>query len=159
MFKILIKKSTVRITALFRSGIDMLQGRAGLTLIEVFVALVIFSLASLMLAYTITSSMRQDLKNTLRDQGYTLLNSTANRLKSREYDNLSTYEDNVTIPINNKLDYNYQVICEVEEPNFDNVSDAIKKITIDVLWPKPHRTKEGETDNISAIFYKRKRQW
>ena len=151
---------------LFKSYPEAFKDVKGMSLLEVIVALTIFSIASLMLAYTMTSSIRQDLKNTLRDQGYTLLNSSVNRLKSLGYnhDNLSdtsgtdNHTDNMTIPINDKIDYEYNINWGVEEIDFDNTSDAIKKVTVKVLWPKPHRAEEGERDDVSAIFFMRKKR-
>ena len=66
----------------------------GVTLIELLVALAIFSIATVFLAYTITATIRHNFRNSLRDMAATILNNTINNLKTLDYDNITDKNQN-----------------------------------------------------------------
>jgi prepilin-type N-terminal cleavage/methylation domain-containing protein len=147
----------------------------GVTLIELLVALAIFSIATVFLAYTITATIRHNFRNSLRDMATTVLNNKINEIKSMDYDDEkldnSTKCDNPDDPDDPFYQYVYKygknesdnityTICyEIEEVNIEgednnifSFSNKFKRIEITIEWFKPYAV--NEKDNITAVFYK-----
>ena len=150
----------------------------GVTLIELLVALAIFSIATVFLAYTLTSVIKNNFKNSLRDVATTVLNNKMNEIKSMDYDNDKIDNGTKCDNPNDSNDPFYQyvykygknesdnityTICyEIEEVNIEgnnngtlNFENKFKRIRVTVEWKKPYNT-VNETDNVSAVFYKAK---
>ena len=153
----------------------------GVTLIELLVALAIFSIATVFLAYTLTSTIRHNFRNSLRDMATTVLNNKINEIKSMDYDDEKL--DNSTKCDNPPNDPFYQyvykygknesdnityTICyNIEEVNIEGIDEnnnenntisfenKFKRIRVTVQWKKPYSPVD-EHDNITAVFYKAK---
>lgn len=149
----------------------------GVTLIELMVALAIFSIATVFLAYTITATIRHNFRNSLRDMATTVLNNKINEIKSMDYDD-DRLKTSCGDPeeIDDPLIYIYKygkadddnityIICyEIEDVNIEdnetvetdnstlNFENKFKRIRVTVKWEKPYAV--NEEDNITAVFYK-----
>ena len=136
----------------------------GVTLIELLVALAIFSIATVFLAYTITATIRHNFRNSLRDMATTILNNTINNLKTLDYDNITDKNQNECDKIsyyfgsiNDNITYcvwwnEDEVNIEGEKNNTFSFSNKFKRIEVTIEWFKPYAV--NEKDNITAVFYK-----
>ena len=141
----------------------------GVTLIELLVALAIFSIATVFLAYTITATIRHNFTNSLRDMATTVMNNTINNLKSTDYNEIRDKNQNECDEIiynfgSENDNITYCVWWDVEEVNMSNAenstltfSNKFKRIEVTVEWFKPYAANEKE--HMSAVFYKSQQEY
>jgi type IV pilus assembly protein PilV len=118
--------------------------KKGFSIVEILVAIVIFSLALLGLLSTILTVYKMDVKNSLRDManrilmeqlegvqelGYSGVNSTLNNGTSGCRDALLTGKNVVERPLRNTI-YRFGKFYSIS----DNPAIGIKKVTVEVCW-------------------------
>jgi len=124
----------------------VVNNKKGFTIIELLVALVIFSIAMLGLVPGVINVIKINKKNEIRDKATRLLAQKKSELYQQSFDNFSSI-DNFTATINydnQTFVYRYWV---------DNESDNLKKTVLNLTYNDPY-SKDNRT--ITSIIYLRK---
>jgi len=116
----------------------------GVTLIELLVALAIFSIATVFLAYTLTSTIRHNFRNSLRDMATTVLNNKMNEIKSMDYDDKRLDNDTTTV---NSDDPFYSYVYKYGKNKDDNITYTIKYEIENIDIKSTNANNEGMNDN------------
>lgn len=121
----------------------MKRATAGFTLIEVLVAMVIFSISSLAVSSLMVGSMQRISDNGQSSEAISLAQKALEGLRSAPYDDLATGSD-LDIPSSTggtTFDVNWRVYK-------DNPMVGVKKIVVTVTWDHKGATKTYETETI-----------
>lgn len=113
----------------------------GFTLVELLVALLIFSVAMLGIVPALIRSMQKNLENSIRDNGVFVMNNLVNDLKGQDYSVVLSNQDNISI---NDVMYKREWVV------LDNAS--VKQVAVLVTWTNPYKT-GTYNDNASAVFF------
>jgi len=122
------------------------QGK-GFGLIEILVALVIFSVAMLGLLPLLINYMRTNVINDIRNDGNYVMQRVINDIKSTKFDNITN--DNRTLSFNGRT---FQASWEVAEDN--SSFSQMKSVSVILTWQKPYN--KGTTDNLTSQIFIRK---
>ncbi|NOT55619.1 MAG: type II secretion system protein [Deltaproteobacteria bacterium] len=121
----------------------MKRATAGFTLIEVLVAMVIFSISSLAVTSLMVGSMQHISGNGLRSEAISLAQDAIEGLRSAPYDDLATGSelDVLSSKGGTTFDVNWRV-------HTDDPMAGVKRIVVTVTWDHKGVARTYETETI-----------